>query len=110
VQSATPITALTAIGGPGAEVFARGLDKNAEYEADRQAVVLAARAGYNPYGLVDVLHKLHARRPDDESVRLLFQTHPAPGDRLARLGDALQPKLSALPAGREPQIRRIAVK
>ena len=43
--------------GTGAEVFARGLDKSAEYEADAVGVVLAARAGYNPFGLVDVLHK-----------------------------------------------------
>jgi predicted Zn-dependent protease len=47
--------------GTGAEVFARGLDKSAEYEADAVGVVLAARAGYNPFGLVDVLHKLAAR-------------------------------------------------
>jgi predicted Zn-dependent protease len=110
VQAGTPVTAATAFAGPGAEVFARGLDKNTEYEADRQAVVLAARAGYNPYALIDVLHKLHALGANDDSLRLLFQTHPAPGDRLARLGEAVQPKLSTLPRGREPQIRRIAVK
>jgi predicted Zn-dependent protease len=38
--------------GTGAEVFARGLDKSAEFEADQIGIVLAARAGYSPYGLV----------------------------------------------------------
>jgi predicted Zn-dependent protease len=94
--------------GTGAEVFARGLDKSAEYEADAIGVVLAARAGYNPFGLVDVLHKLAARGAADGSLALLFKTHPLPGDRLAQLGDILTPNLGRLPSGREPDIRRVA--
>jgi len=94
--------------GTGAEVFARGLDKSAEYEADAVGVVLAARAGYNPFGLVDVLHKLAARGAGDNSMALLFKTHPVPGDRLAQLGELLTPNLARLPAGREPDLRRVA--
>jgi predicted Zn-dependent protease len=94
--------------GTGAEVFARGLDKSAEYEADANGVILAARAGYNPFGLVDVLHKLVARGSADGSLALLFKTHPLPGDRLDQLGAALTPALGRLPAGREPDIRRVS--
>ncbi|MBX3666274.1 MAG: M48 family metalloprotease [Burkholderiales bacterium] len=94
--------------GTGAEVFARGLDKSAEYEADAIGVVLAARAGYNPFGLVDVLHKLAARGAGDGSLALLFKTHPLPGERLEQLGAALTPVLATLPAGRELDIRRVA--
>ncbi len=94
--------------GSGAEVFARGLDKSAEHESDAMGVVLAARAGYNPFGLVDVLHKLEARGASDGSLALLFKTHPAPGDRLEELGAALTPRVAGLPAGRDPEIRRIA--
>ena len=94
--------------GTGAEVFARGLDKSAEYEADAVGVVLAARAGYNPFGLVDVLHKLAARGAGDNSMALLFKTHPLPGDRLAQLGELLTPNLARLPVGREPDLRRVA--
>ena len=65
--------------GTGAEIFARGLDKQAEFEADQHGVVLAARAGYNPYGLIDVLHKLQTHAANDASVALLFSTHPPPG-------------------------------
>ena len=94
--------------GTGAEVMARGLDKGAEFEADQIGVVLAARAGYSPYGLVEVLHKLAARGSGDSSLALLFETHPAPGERLTQLGDALTPRVSQLPAGKEPRIRQVS--
>ena len=93
--------------GTGAEVMARGLDKSAEFEADRIGVVLAARAGYSPYGLVEVLHLLAARSTDDSSLALLFKTHPAPGERLTQLGDALAPRVAVLPSGQEPAIRQV---
>ena len=94
--------------GSGAEVFARGLDKSAEYEADAIGLVLAARAGYNPFGLIDVLHKLAARGASDGSLALLFKTHPPPGDRLEHLGEVLTPHMARLPAGKNPDIRLIA--
>ena len=94
--------------GTGAEVFARGLDKSAEYEADAIGVVLAARAGYNPFGLIDVLHKLAARGAADGSLALLFKTHPPPGERLGQLGEALTPHMARLPAGANPAMRRVA--
>jgi len=75
--------------GSGAEVFARNLDKNAEYEADQIAVVLAARAGYDSYGLPAVLQEIGHAGADDSRVSLLFKTHPHPDDRLVRLGDAM---------------------
>src|SRR5262245_59240359 len=94
--------------GTYAEVMARGLDKDAEFESDRIGIVLAARAGYNPFGLVEVMHKLSVRAKDDSSLALLFKPHPAPGDRLEKIGEALKPHLAQLPAGREPPIRQVA--
>jgi predicted Zn-dependent protease len=94
--------------GNGAEIFARGLDKEAEFEADRHGVTLAARAGYNPYALVDVLQKMQARGSNDPTLALLFETHPAPADRLSKLGSALTPRVAALPSGRQPRIRTIS--
>lgn len=93
--------------GTGAEVLARGLDKSAEFEADQIGIVLAARAGYNPYGLVEVLHKLAARGAEDASLSLLFKTHPQPAERLRELGDALAPRVGALPQGIDPEIRQV---
>ena len=69
----------------GAEISARGLDKSAEYEADSMGVVLAARAGYEPYGLPEVLQDMSQVSRADSSVSLLFQTHPLPDDRLTQL-------------------------
>ncbi len=94
--------------GSGAEIFARGLDKSAEFEADAIGVVIAARAGYSPFGLIEVLHKLAVRGGEDASLALLFKTHPHPGERLSRLGEALTPRMARLPAGREPGIRIIS--
>jgi predicted Zn-dependent protease len=82
--------------GNGAEIFARRLDQDAEFEADRTAVVLAARAGYDPFGLPTVLQDLGRVANDDSRIALLFKTHPHPDDRLARLGDAVGGRLDAL--------------
>jgi len=76
--------------GNGALIIARGLDKEAEFEADRIGVVLATRAGYYPYGLPIVLQMLERINPADGSVALLFKTHPPAHERLVRLGDAME--------------------
>ena len=82
--------------GNGAEIFARSLDKNAEFEADRIAVILGARAGYDPFGLPAVLQDIGHVAKDDNRVSLLFKTHPHPDDRLAQLGDAIGDRLDRL--------------
>lgn len=74
--------------GSGAEISARSLDKDAEYEADRMGLILAARAGYDPYGLPEVLSGLEDISPSDGSIALLFKTHPSPSERLTALGAA----------------------
>lgn len=78
------------------EVMLRGLDKSDEYEADRMGVVLAARAGYDPYGLPAVLQAIEAISAEDSSVALLFDTHPAPGARLDALSQAMGERFEPL--------------
>lgn len=68
-------------------LYSRGLDKQDEYQADRNGVVIAARAGYDPAGLVGVVQKLDALDPGAAGVALLFKTHPLPTDRLGVLDD-----------------------
>jgi predicted Zn-dependent protease len=77
----------------GAEMYTRGLDKSDELEADRLGVVIAARAGYDAYGLPGVLQTLQAMNAEDSGLALMFKTHPAPAERLDALGDKLQPTL-----------------
>lgn len=69
----------------GTELYARGLDKNDEYAADRMGVVLAARAGYDPYGLPGVLQTLDSVNAGDKGLALMFKTHPSPASRLELL-------------------------
>jgi hypothetical protein len=88
-------------------MFTKGLDQSAEFEADAVGVILAARAGYNAFGLVEVLHKLNVNR-DDAGVAFLFKTHPSPADRLQKLGDMLTPRVDKLPQGQEPAITTVA--
>lgn len=86
--------------GNGAEIMARSLDKDAEYEADRIGAVFAARAGYDPWGLPAVLQDLAALPAKDNRTSLLFKTHPLPADRLANLGDAIGDRFDKL-SGKE---------
>ena len=82
--------------GNGAEIFARSLDKNAEFEADRIGVVLAARSGYDPFGLPTVLQDIGHVAKNDDRIKLLFKTHPHPDDRLAELGEAVGNRLDGI--------------
>lgn len=85
----------------GMEIFTRGLDKKDEYAADRSGVVIAARGGYNPYGLVGVLQTLGDINATDSSVALMFATHPSPLDRQDMLATAMGESLDAYAGGVE---------
>lgn len=79
----------------GKDLYARGLDKDDEYEADRIGVVIAARAGYSPWGLPGVLQTLTATT-DESKYGLHRRTHPLPLDRLARLDAAMGTRFDAM--------------
>ncbi|MDD5241318.1 MAG: M48 family metalloprotease [Sulfuricella sp.] len=82
--------------GSGAEIVSRSLDKGAEFEADRIAMVLAARAGYDAFALPEVLQQIGHVGGADSSVALLFKTHPHPDERLAKLGEAVDSRFDSL--------------
>lgn len=96
--------------GAGTEIYARGLDKQDEFDADRLGVVLAARAGYNPYGLVGVLQTLGDINGQDSAVALMFKTHPAPALRLDQLENAMGEQLDAYAGQVETTKRFIPLK
>jgi predicted Zn-dependent protease len=64
--------------------FLRPLDRGLETEADQLAVVLATRAGYDPYGLAGALQMLAQYKGGGDEASL-FSTHPSATDRLADL-------------------------
>lgn len=90
---------VNALAGPTKELYARGLDKSDEFEADRMGVIIAARAGYDPWGLPSALQTLAGVNPDDTYVKLLFKTHPAPSARLEKLAVALGTNFDSLTGG-----------
>lgn len=79
----------------GTELYARGLDKNDEFEADRMGVVIAARGGYDPYGLPAVLQTLNGLNAKDTKLALLFKTHPSLADRLNLLENQMAGRFDA---------------
>ena len=91
--------------GSGAEISARSLDKDVEFEADRMGMVLATRAGYDAYGLAEVLQTIGQTNKADSSVALLFKTHPAPDERLAKLGDSIGASFDKINAGKTLETR-----
>lgn len=89
------------------EVMLRGLDKDDEYEADRMGVVIAARAGYDPYGLPAVLQMLQGMNAQDSGLSLLFATHPTPDARLDTLDSVMGTRLDRYSA-QPPAAERFA--
>jgi len=84
---------LTKIVSAGTEIYARGLDKEDEFAADRAGVVIATRAGYDPYGLPSVLQTLASINPQDDAVALMFKTHPDSGKRLELVSNSMEGRL-----------------
>jgi predicted Zn-dependent protease len=91
-------------------LFLRPLDRGMEYEADRMAVVIAARSGYDPYGLVAVLQMLDQLKGDGSGASI-FDTHPPAAERIAELerSQALLDRYAAQPQN-EARFRQVVKK
>lgn len=84
--------------GLGKNIYTKGLDQDDELDADRTGVALAARAGFDPYGLVAVLQNLRTASPDDALFALSLSTHPPAQLRLTQLELAMGNRLDAYAA------------
>ena len=93
----------------GTKLIARGLDKSAEFEADRDGMVIAARAGYDSSGLISVMEKLNALKPGQADTAMLFSTHPSPQARIDALTAAATPQLesAAQPSAAAARIKAV---
>ncbi|MCK4709525.1 MAG: M48 family metalloprotease [Gammaproteobacteria bacterium] len=78
------------------QIYARGLDKKYEYGADRRGAVLAARAGYDPYALLDVLTTLRSINSQDDSMTVFLNTHPPLATRIETLGTLMDKHLAQI--------------
>ena len=61
-----------------------------------EGVALAARAGFDPYGLPSVLQQLRTARGDDPLFALTLGTHPPAQQRLEQLEGAMGTRLDGL--------------
>ena len=92
------------------DMMTRGLDKQAEFEADRDALILAANAGYDCSAILGVLEKLEELKSKSASSSLLFQTHPSPSQRIDEVVMTFTPDLEscAVPSPAADRLSRFA--
>ena len=93
----------------GVQLYASGLDRDLEYEADIRGVVLAARAGYDPYALLDVLTTIDSINPSEPGLAVLLKTHPPTGERLEKLAKLMDGRLDKYASGKTNNSRFVAV-
>ena len=94
VSSSDPGRSAQVVADLGTKLIARGLDKASEFEADRDGVVIAARAGYDSSALIAVMERLKTLKTGADTA-LLFSTHPSPDDRIEALTKAATPDIEA---------------
>ncbi|MCU1327654.1 MAG: peptidase Ste24p [Bryobacterales bacterium] len=94
------------------DLFNTSLSREKEDDADEKGVLMAAKAGYDPNGLVHVLTSMRDASLKPENKKMFGQmlsTHPSFDSRLARLqpvaakaggGETLQPRFAAAIAAR----------
>jgi len=85
LQSVTQDAETNKLAQASGQIYARGLDKSAEFESDRLGVEFMTRAGYDPAAALNVLEKLQRFKGDDPRAELLFSTHPSPAERMDQL-------------------------
>lgn len=73
----------------GRNLYSKGLDRDDEFDADRSGMLLAARSGFDPYGLVSVLQNLRSAAPDDPLFALSVSTHPPAQQRLDQMEQSM---------------------
>lgn len=96
----------------GKELYAKGLDRDDEYDADRQGITLAARAGLDPFGLPSLLQTLAPAKPDNPNYSLVLATHPPTQQRIdaieAAMGNRFDTYASARPVPVSARLRNVA--
>ena len=85
--------------GSGLKLYTTGLDRSYEFDADLRGVVLAARAGYDPYAFLDVLTTIDSINPGSPELSVLLNTHPPSAERLDQLAAKMDGRLDSYATG-----------
>ena len=84
----------------------KGLDQQLEFEADREGVKYAVKAGYDPKGLDGFLDRLYQEKmAKDAQKTVMDKTHPPIPDRRKAIADALNKMNSSTIVGAVLQTR-----
>ena len=83
----------------GLQLYVVGLDRVYEYDADQDGVVLAARAGYDPYAMLDVLTTIDSINPESSELTVMLNTHPPTADRLDQLANQMDGRMDQYASG-----------
>lgn len=89
----------------GVSLYAIGLARDDELNADRIGIVLAARAGYDPWALLITLTLLEALNPAAPAMSLHSSTHPPPQVRRALVENQLDNQFDLDNPGRQARAR-----
>lgn len=83
----------------GYGVFVGSFSRTQEYEADHIGLMIMARAGYDPNGAITLWERAdEVFGSSGGSVGAFFSTHPASGDRVDKLREALPLALEEMPS------------
>ena len=106
-DSALANAAYDAMSGIFKKMVNSGIDKGGEYDADGDAVLLSANAGYDSTALIGVLEKIAGASEGGDDVNFLFQTHPTVEDRVNSVVEGFTPELetAAVPSQNSARIR-----
>ena len=69
----------------GANYGFLNFSRQQEYQADHEGVILAAKANYNPYGMIWFFRTLEKITGNPSGFEQAVQDHPSTPDRIARL-------------------------
>ena len=94
----------------GVRLYGIGLEREDEFNADRIGIVLAARAGYDPWALLITLTLLDALNPTAPAMSLHSSTHPPPKVRRAVIQNQLDSNLQLQQPGADASGRFRAIR
>lgn len=86
-------------GNVGAQGFLLAYGRDAEREADHVGLAYAARAGWDPSGLIDFFAMLE-RQGDRNGLPSFLLTHPEPGERIEDAAERIR-ELAPVPTRRD---------
>jgi predicted Zn-dependent protease len=80
----------------GHHLLSLQFSREAEFEADANAVTLLAQAGIPPQALIDFITKVHVDETNELTLRKILKSHPEDDERIARIKQNV-PKMQAQP-------------